>query len=121
MSSQFDLFRPAPAAPAPKPKAPAKAEIPPPYRKESATSIAAADAIRKSAPTLRNRVFFAIKSAGALGMTDTELEEKLKMRLQTVVPRRNELVNLGLVVDAGFTRLTPSRRHSTVWVAKEHF
>lgn len=128
---QLDLFgaKPAPGPspthvrPLPPPPPPVRTGtpvtvlLPPPSRKESATSVAAARAIESQAPIQRDRVLALLRKAGPLGMTDTEISTQLRMQLQTVVPRRGELVKLGFVQNSGTTRQTPARRASTVWVA----
>ena len=50
------------------------------------------------------------------GGTDQEIAVFLGMPENTARPRRIELTNSGLVVSAGFTRLTKSRRPATVWM-----
>ena len=79
------------------------------------TSRDAARSIKPGAITLRARVFDYIEGMGLSGATDHEIVEALGMQLQTVNPRRNELVNLGLIVDSGDRRKTPSGRKAKVW------
>jgi len=51
------------------------------------------------------------------GATDEEIQTGLDMNPSTERPRRVELVEQGLLVDSGRTRLTRSRRSAVVWVA----
>lgn len=85
----------------------------------SRTSIAAAEAIREMAPTLRGKVYQAIAGRGQLGATREELAADLEMRLATVCGRCRELVEMGLVYDSGATRATSSGRAAVVLRAKQ--
>jgi hypothetical protein len=60
------------------------------------TSIAAAEAIREMAPTLRGRVY-AFIGAAAAGVTRQEIADGLRMKLQTVCGRVGELKQMQLV------------------------
>jgi hypothetical protein len=88
-----------------------------PYQKNSPTSKAAAQVAQSGAKTLREQVYQTIVNAGAEGHTDFELVAKLNIPLQTVIPRRRELVLDVRVKDSGKTRQSPSDRAATVWVA----
>lgn len=81
------------------------------------TSKAAAAALLASGKweTLRDKVHAYIICTGEYGATDAEIERGLGMRHQTASARRNELVKLGLVVDSGQRRPTPSGRPAIVW------
>jgi predicted transcriptional regulator len=81
----------------------------------SRTSIAAAEAIRDMAPTMRGKVFGYLCGA-ANGATRQEIADGLGMRLQTVCGRVGELKKMGLIWDGDETRegrkvLRVSRRH----------
>lgn len=76
------------------------------------------DAALKAKPKIGNRqglVLTKLRIAGPGGMTDHELTAALGLPLQSVVPRRRELVQLGLVKDSGDRRATPSGRKAIVW------
>jgi len=80
------------------------------------TSGVAADRIAGHAAKQRASVLAVIVTAGATGATDSEIEHSTGMRAQSVSPRRGELRALGLVVDSGRRRPTPSGRPAAVWV-----
>lgn len=84
------------------------------------TSKAAADSIEHIAPTMRKRVFDAIRDADSKGMTDDELEVALDMTHQSASARRRELVKSGDVIDSGKTRETRSGRSAIVWVTSDN-
>lgn len=84
----------------------------------SRTSIAAAEAIREMAPTLRGKVYQAIANRGPEGATREELAAELELRLATVCGRCRELTQMGLVYDSGTTRQTSSGRAAVVMRAK---
>lgn len=88
---------------------------PPPAQHHSVTSVQAAERIEPDAKTLRHRVLMVLKVNG--GLTDEEMQLGIPMNPSTQRPRRIELVNMGLVVDSGLTRLTRSGRKATVWRA----
>jgi hypothetical protein len=87
-----------------------------PYVAHSETSKAAAEAIEPSTSTLRAAVFQHIKSQGANGATDDEVQVSLGMNPSTQRPRRIELCDAGAVVDSGLCRPTRSNRQAVVWV-----
>lgn len=84
----------------------------------SRTSIAAAEAIREMAPTIRGKVYEEIARCGQLGATREELAERLDLRVATVCGRCRELVEMGLIYDSGTTRPTSSGRAAVVMRAK---
>lgn len=84
------------------------------------TSQAAADRIAGHAPKQRAEVLAVIVRAGAHGATDAEIEAATGIRAQSVSPRRGELRALGLVVESGRRRPTPSGRRAAVWVTLNH-
>jgi hypothetical protein len=67
------------------------------------TSIAAAEAIRDMAPTLRGKVYTFIAQASA-GATRQEIADGLKIKLQTVCGRVHELKAMALVWEGEETR-----------------
>lgn len=101
MERQLDLFSP----PAPS------------FDNAPTTRAAAQTAIKPDAARLRGQVLAYIRSRGASGATDQEIQEHLDMSGDTERPRRRELQQAGLIVDSGQTRLTPSGRAAVCWVA----
>jgi hypothetical protein len=79
---------------------------------------AALAAYETSAAT-RARVYRFIRDRGEAGACDHEVEAALGLRVQTVTPRRLELVELGLVVKTDGRRLTPRGRSAIVWKAAQ--
>jgi hypothetical protein len=101
MERQLDLFSP---------PTPAFANAP-------ITRAAAGVAIRPDAARLRAKVLRYIKSRGADGATDAEIQGALDMSGDTERPRRRELQAAGFIADSGRTRLTPAGRAAVVWTA----
>lgn len=91
---------------------------PPPAQAHSATSCAAARAAVPHAQGQRERVLAFLRSRGACGATDAEIQEALGLDGSTQRPRRVELVRAGLVVDTGRVRPTQSGRVAAVFAAK---
>lgn len=91
----------------------------PPAQGHSQTSTAAGAAIKPDRNRLRNRVLAFLRGCGSYGATDEEVQERLAMNPSTQRPRRVELVEAGLVVDSGQTRLTKAGRKATIWTAAE--
>jgi hypothetical protein len=89
----------------------------PPSQPHSATSRAAATAIRSGADTLRMTVYRWLLARGGTGATDEEMQDGIPMVPSTQRPRRVELQKAGLVVDSGDTRRTRSNRRAVVWLA----
>ncbi|MFW6124605.1 MAG: hypothetical protein ACOC46_00545 [Pirellulales bacterium] len=83
----------------------------------SATSRAAAEAIRPEAGTLSAAVFEFIVGAGDRGATDGEIQRALHLAGDTERPRRRALQQRGLIIDSGHRRKTPSGREAVVWVS----
>ncbi len=81
------------------------------------TSLEAHEAIKPSAATMRDRIHALIVARGWVGATDEEVVRELGMALQTVNPRRGELVKAGRVINSGRRRVTLSGRSAIVWVA----
>jgi hypothetical protein len=77
------------------------------------TSLAAAEAALPKSGTRRREVYDILLTDGDL--TDNEIGERLSMDLNTVRPRRGELEEMGLVMDSGVRRLTPSGNEAIVW------
>ena len=92
----------------------------PPYQHHSETSRDAAEKIKPSASTARARVLQYIRSRGAHGATDLEIQDALPMGGDTERPRRRELEKLGQIRDSGGKRAVVGSRRNTqavVWVA----
>ena len=83
----------------------------------SATSKAAAEAIRPEAGTLSAEVFGFIISTGERGATDAEIQRGLHLSGDTERPRRRALQQRGLIIDSGHRRKTPAARLAAVWIA----
>lgn len=68
---------------------------------------------------LSQQVLEAVTAAGAVGMTDDELEVALNGRHQSVSPRRRELVIAGYLTESASAerRMTRSGAMAKVWVA----
>jgi hypothetical protein len=81
----------------------------------SPTSRAAAAKIEPRRNNLQAIVYAYIAACSA-GATDEEIQEGTGMNPSTQRPRRNELVEQGLIVDSGRTRPTRSGRAAVVWV-----
>jgi hypothetical protein len=82
-----------------------------------ATSAESAGRILPDAARLRRRVYDFIRSRGAEGATDEEIQVALSMTGNTERPRRWELRRAGLVRPSGLTRKTVFGGSATVWVA----
>lgn len=89
----------------------------PPAQRHSATSRAAAEAIKEHAPSIRQRVYDLIAYAGPI--SDQQIAVTLGLAENTVRPRRVELVAEGLVQAHYETVLTASKRQATAWVVSE--
>lgn len=96
----------------------------PPSARGSATSEAAAESMRDSASTLRDKVFDLISASDppvfgvvptSHGLTCDEIEERTGLRHQTASARVYELAKAGRIVPSG-TRRTRSGRQANVWV-----
>lgn len=86
----------------------------------AATSIEAKRSLKSSVTKkARGLIFRHLIKAGPIGATLNELEDILGIRLQSLCARRNELGKMGVVVDGGTRRPTPSGRSATVWVVPE--
>ena len=91
----------------------------PPYRKNApkGTSDAAAAFIAPHTPNQRSRVFDAILSAGAWGLTDEEGQALTGIKVQSYTPRRRELAQAGVIRETGERRKTVSGCTAAIWVA----
>lgn len=92
-----------------------------PAQSHSPTSIAAAKAIEPKAGRGRGLVLDYLRSRGAVGATDEEMQIALAdvMPPNTQRPRRGELADAGLIYKSGQTRKTLSGHPAVVWVAHQ--
>lgn len=81
------------------------------------TSVAAAEKARPKTGTQRWRVLRVVVDAGEEGVTDEEIMARIGLPLNTVRPRRLELVEQSLVIDSGDTRPTAGGSPAIVWLA----
>lgn len=91
----------------------------PPAQRHSATSVAAAEAVKPAAGRLRAEVLAAIRRAGRAGLTDAEGQAATGIGGDTWRPRRRELQDAGLIRDSGKRRTTGHGREAVVWVVTD--
>lgn len=82
--------------------------------KASGASQAAAEAIAKRAPTLRDQVLRLMQGAS---LTADECAMHLNKSVLSVRPRLSELLATGKIYDTGLTRKNASGVQATVWRA----
>lgn len=80
------------------------------------TSIKAAAAVRSRSATQRDQILDFLRSRGAEGATDEEMQHALSMAGNTQRPRRGELVEAKRVRDSGARRPGASGKLQIVWV-----
>ena len=80
------------------------------------TSNAAAKDIAPKTPSMREKVFALVKSAGEHGITCDEVEIVTGLKHQTASARLYELCKAGRVVDSGERRKTSSGSTARVYV-----
>jgi DNA-binding IclR family transcriptional regulator len=85
----------------------------PPAVQSSTTSLAAADAVRPNAATLRALVLRWLEEHGPA--TDEQVISGTGLSPSTARPRRVELVRAGFVRDSGRTALTAAGRKAALW------
>lgn len=83
------------------------------------TSIAAAEAIKPSAETLREQVYEFIHGCGSDGATREEIETGTGIGGSTVRPRVDELMKAERVKGNGTTRMTKAGRAAEVLLTSE--
>ena len=83
------------------------------------TSVEAAVLIQEHLGRLEAKVLAAIRGSGVAGLCDHEGAELTRLEQNTYRPRRRSLAMLGLVIDSGLRRNTPSGRKAVVWVASQ--
>jgi len=81
------------------------------------TSRDAAARALPGAATHAGRVLRCIVAAGVDGITDEQVSDRIGMSLNTVRPRRLEMVERGLVMDSGDTTVTASGASAILWLA----
>ena len=86
-----------------------------PGHKEPSTSRDAARAFAGSAPLLRERVFAAVRSAGARGFTPDEAAAAIGETVLAVRPRMTELKLGGRIVETGERRANASGLTAKAW------
>jgi hypothetical protein len=84
----------------------------------TATSIAAAESVRGTAATDRQRVLDAIRAADIHGLTRDEVERVTGLTGNSVRPRVAELLAAGTIEEAGEIRRTASGRAAKVLTVK---
>lgn len=85
-----------------------------PAQRHSATSVAAAASLDDATLNAMQRRVLEFLRSRPEGATDEEIARGLAMNPSTARPRRIELADRGMIVEAG-TRPTSSRRKATVW------
>lgn len=83
--------------------------------KRTDTSREAAEAMKPSAATLRDKALRAIERAGANGLTAEELAATLGVERVSIQPRTSELRELEQIEDSGLRRSNGSGRRAIVW------
>lgn len=121
MPSLFDMPRPEPAPltdPAENRVGQARGDA-----DEKGTSRAAALAVFPKSGTQRSRILtellYAVREDDHGGLTDEDLGFAVPLPLNTVRPRRGELVAGGWVTDSGLTRPTRTGHRATIWTLTE--
>ena len=89
-----------------------------PPAQDSATSRAAAKAIKPASRTLEKMVLAHIRACDNYGATDQEIQQALSLSGDTERPRRWQLVKYGLICNSGFKHKTDSGLLATVWRAE---
>lgn len=81
------------------------------------TSVAAARLIAPKAGSVRRQILdqLAVVPEVQRGLTDEELEHRLRARHTTVSSARNWLAERGWIADSGYVRATSSKRDAVVW------
>lgn len=88
-------------------------------RTDPRTSYEAADGVIHKLRATQIRVLNELKKAGSEGLTDFDLEEICQDHGSNFRTRRSELVDVGLVVDSGRTKIQKGSRR-IVWIAAEY-
>lgn len=89
-------------------------------RDARATSRDAAGSVRSVSGRQRAKVLRVIVEAGSKGLTDEQVCAILDLNPSSARPRRLELLDAGLIQEAGKTRLTKSGRRAIVWIATDN-
>lgn len=66
---------------------------------------------------LREHIYNFILRSGAAGLTDEEISEGLTIAADITRHRRNELVQIGMIVNSGMRRRTRRGRTASVWMS----
>ena len=89
---------------------------PPPFQAHSETSRSAAERVSAPRRQLRIELLDYLRSRGATGATDEELQVGIPMPANTERPRRVECMDEGLVIDSRKKRKGSSGRKAVVWL-----
>lgn len=92
--------------------------ISPARKSDPSTSIEAANANQEIRGEQRKRVYDYLVSVGAKGATDYEIAQACGILRTSAGKRRKELVDMGLVEYAGFSRRTDTGASARVWRVK---
>lgn len=85
-------------------------------KKAQRTSQAAAQAILPKTGTIRARVYNFFVNRQAIGATDDEAQDFLKIDGNTFRPTRKSLVDDGYLIDSGTTRKNENGHECIVWI-----
>lgn len=88
-----------------------------PRQRHSETSVAAGDAARGSAESIRRIMWEWIRDQGEHGATTEEVQLALGLRQSSASARRVELTHAGALRDTGRRRMTTGEREAAVYVA----
>lgn len=80
------------------------------------TSVAAAQRVLPKSGSQRAAVLAELVTCGDAGATDDELAHRTGLALNSVRPRRLELVDAGMVLDSGDTRPSDQGNDAVVWL-----
>jgi hypothetical protein len=94
---------------------------PAPYQRHSATSKAAAKALKPSKVEQDRALILSALKIISEGMTDDLIQSVTCLPGDSERPRRISLLKDGLICDSGRKALTRSGKLAVVWVAREHF
>lgn len=86
-----------------------------PFIPSSETSKEAAQKIVVVLNKLQGELYAAFQEAGVTGLTDEEIALGMGWDGSTARPRRVELARKGIIVKAGYCRLTTRGRKAEVW------
>jgi hypothetical protein len=88
-----------------------------PFQEHAQPSIDAASSMKPYAWNLREKIYETLAKYALSGLSDEQISDLTGISLNTVRPRRGELVKADRIESAG-TRAGRSGRQMTVWVVK---